>query len=177
MAKSRAAKATTHEQLVDKLGRMKAVVFTGYTGLNVKGVTELRTTLRAAGIDMIVSKKTILRRALTSVGIDATPIEGLTGEAALVFGYDDEVTPAKLIATFGKANPAVVLKGAYVNGAFLDATQAIALSKLPGRDELRAKVVYVLASPMTGMVNVLAGSLRGLVNVLKARQDALAPAA
>lgn len=173
MAKSRQQKSTAHDQVVDRLSRMQSVVFAGYAGLTVKDVTDLRSTLRKAGAEMVAVKKTVLKRALESAKLDAAAMETLTGEVAMVFGFEDEVTPAKALATFAKTHEALVLKGAFVSGAFLDAAGAKALSKLPGRDELRTKVVWLLASPMSGVVNVLAGNVRGLLNVLVARQKVL----
>lgn len=173
MAKSRQQKSTAHDQVVDRLSRMQSVVFAGYAGLTVKDVTDLRSTLRQVGAEMVAVKKTVLKRALESAKLDAAAMEALTGEVAMVFGFEDEVTPAKTLATFAKTHEALVLKGAFVNGAFLDAAGAKALSKLPGRDELRTKVVWLLASPMSGVVNVLAGNVRGLLNVLVARQKVL----
>ena len=49
--------------------------------------------------------------------------------------------------------------------------QAIALAKLPGRQELLTTTVWTLKAPITGMVNVLAGPLRGFINVLNAYKD------
>lgn len=173
MAKTRQQKIDAHDQLVDRLSRMQSVVLAGYSGLSVKDVTELRAKLRAAGAEMVAIKKTILRRALTSAGLASSAADGLVGELAMIFGYSDEVTPAKVMAAFAKDHEALVMKGAFVNGVFLDAAAAKALSALPGRDELRTQVVWLLSSPMSGLVNVMAGTVRGLLYVLTARQKSL----
>jgi len=171
MAKSRSTKTAALADLQDRLGRMKSVIFSGYTGLTVKEVTELRRVLRAEGVEFVMTKKTLLRQALPSLKIDATVVDDLQGEIALAFGFEDEVLPAKLLTNFAKTHKQVNLKGAVVQGQFLSAAQALALSKLPSREELLAKTVWTLKSPMTGIVNVLAGPLRNLLNVLNAYKD------
>ncbi len=176
MAKSRAAKNQEHDTLVDRLGRAASVVFIGYSGLTVKDVTELRSKLRAAGAELVATKKTVLRRALASSNYPADDVDALTGEVALAFGFEDEISPAKVLAAFAKDHQALLFKGAIVNNAFVSADAAKALAKLPARDELRAKLVYVIGSPINGMVNVLAGTLRGFVQVLSARQEKLSSA-
>ncbi len=173
MAKSRVAKNQEHDALVDRLGRSASVVFIGYSGLSVKDVTDLRGRLRKSDAELVAVKKTVLRRALTSANYNADEVDALNGEIALAFGFTDEITPAKILAAFAKDHQAVVFKGGLVNGQFLTASAAKSLSLMPGRDELRAKLVWVIGSPVSGLVNVLAGTIRGFVQVLSARQESL----
>lgn len=168
MAKTRQSKEQTLAALSDKLQRMKGLVFTHYQGLTVKDVTELRCLLRTQNIDLMVTKKTLLRRALTEAKADPSVVDSLSGDVALAFGFDDEIAPAKLLQTFAKTHPSVKLLGAVVQGQFVDAAQAVALAKLPSRDELLAKTVWVIKGPLTGLVQVMNGPLRGLINVLQA---------
>lgn len=171
MAITRQAKEHTLSELTEKLGRAKGLIFTHYQGLTVKAITDLRRTLRQNDVELVVAKKTLLRKALSQGGYDAAVVDRLEGSVAMAFGYGDSVAPAKLLQTFAKDFPAVELIGGVIDGQPIDAAQAVALAKLPGRDELRAKLVWVLGSPMTGLVNVTAGTLRNLINVLNAIKD------
>jgi large subunit ribosomal protein L10 len=177
MAKTRQSKEETLTTLVDKLKRMKSLVFTHYQGLTVKDVTELRSLLRKEQVDLLVAKKTLLRKALKEVNADTSIVDQLDGDLALAFGFGDEVTPAKLLQAFAKTHPTVKLSGGLVEGQFLNAEQAVALAKLPSRPELLAKTVYVLNSPISGFVQVLGGTMRGLINVLQALQESKPAAA
>jgi large subunit ribosomal protein L10 len=168
MAISRQAKEETLGELREKLQRSKGLIFTNYQGLTVKDVTELRNTLRKNDVELIVSKKTLMRKAMAEAGYATDIVDQLQGGIAMAFGYSDEVTPAKVLQAFAKDHPTVMLQGGVIGGQFLDAKQAVALSKLPGRDELRAKLVWVIGSPLSGLVNVTAGTLRSLLNVLNA---------
>jgi large subunit ribosomal protein L10 len=177
MAITRQAKQETLVQLRDKLQRTKGLIFTHYQGLTVKEVTELRRELRKSDVELVVAKKTLLRKAMAEAGFDAAVVDTLEGSVAMAFGYSDEVAPAKILQTFAKLHPSVVLMGGMIGGQLMDAKQAVALSKLPGRDELRAKLVWVIGSPLSGLVNVTAGTLRNLIQVLTALKDkAPAPA-
>ncbi len=171
MAKSHQAKSDTLESLREKLSRMKALVFTHYQGLTVKDVTNLRKQLREEGVDLLVAKKTLLRKALTEAGLDGNMVDQLSGDVAIAFGYNDEVTAAKLLQKYSKEKPVVKLLGGVVEGQALDAKQVVALAKLPSREELIAQTVWVIKGPLTGFVNVMAGNLRGLVQVLSAIKD------
>ncbi len=168
MAISRQSKEQTLVELKDKLQRSKGLIFTHYQGLTVKDVTELRKTLRAEDVELVVSKKTLLRKAMSEAGFDGAVVDQLEGSVAMAFGYSDQVAAAKLLQAFAKTHPAVKLMGGLVEGQVLDAKQAVALAKLPSRDELRAKLVWVIGSPMSGLVNVTAGTLRNFIQVLSA---------
>lgn len=171
MAITRQSKEETLAQLRDKLQRTKGLIFTHYQGLTVKEVTELRKTLRASDVELVVAKKTLLRKAMTSSGYDGAVVDQLEGSVAMAFGYSDEIAPAKILQTFAKTHPTVALMGGMIGGQFMDDKQAVALSKLPSHDELRAKLVWVIGSPISGLVNVTAGTLRSLINVLNAIKE------
>lgn len=171
MAISRQAKEETLASLLDKLQRTKALIFTHYQGLTVKDITDLRRTLRQHDVELVVAKKTLLRKVLAGGGYDGSLVDRLEGSIALSFGFADEVLPARLLQQFAKDHPAVELIGGIVAGQIMDASQTVALAKLPSRDELRAKTVWILGSPLSGTVNVLAGTLRSFLNVLNALHD------
>jgi large subunit ribosomal protein L10 len=171
MAKSRQVKEQTLTAVQKKFATMKAVVFTHYQGLTVKEVTELRNQLRQADVELMVIKKTLLRRVLKEANYDPTIVEQLPGSVALTFGYTDEVLPAKLLYTFGRTHEPIKLVGGIVDGKFLAAEQVNVLAKLPNREELITQTIWTIKAPLTGLVNVLGGTLRSLINLLIALKD------
>ncbi len=167
MAKSRPKKELEVEKLVTRLNRMKVAVVTSTSGLNVKGTNELRTALRTAGIDYVVAKKTLVRRALEQAKLaDTVDLKPLAESFALSFGYEDEVTPAKVLAKFAKTHETVKFLGGVMERSFVTSEQVTMLASLPSTDELRARLVGSIASPLSGFVRVLNGNLTGLVRVL-----------
>jgi large subunit ribosomal protein L10 len=152
--------------VADKLTRSKAVVFTDYRGLTVEEIEEVRNNLRQKGIEYKVIKNTLFLRALdeAKISIDTSDFEGHPIAAA--FAFDDEVEPAKITCDYAKKNEKLEILGGILEGKEMNAITIKSLAKLPGRDELYAKIVGSLASPLSGTVNVLAANIRNLVNVL-----------
>ncbi|EKD79187.1 MAG: hypothetical protein ACD_41C00142G0009 [uncultured bacterium] len=165
MPKSRVQKAQQLEALNQALGR-KGVVFFSHTGLKVSELEALRADLRKDNSVIVVAKRNLLRLALKEQAIQYDEAS-LSGAIAVAVG-DDEVTPAKTLATFKKKHEQLVFQGGLLEHRFMSAVEVEQLSTLPGKQELLAKMVGSLQAPISGFVNVLAGNLRGLVNVLDA---------
>ncbi|MBW7477468.1 50S ribosomal protein L10 [Paenibacillus oenotherae] len=135
------------EEITTKLRESSCTVVADYRGLNVKQVTELRKSLREAGIEFQVLKNSILRRA--TAGADLTEMDSvLTGPTAIAFSKEDAVAPAKILSEFAKKNEALQLKGGVVEGQFMDAVQIKAIADLPSREGLLSMLLSVLQAPM-----------------------------
>jgi large subunit ribosomal protein L10 len=156
--------------LSEKLKNSKAVVFSDYKGLAVKDMMRLRKDLREQGIDFKVTKKTLMDLAFKNAKIEAD-VNKMEGQLALAISSEDEVAAAKIMAKTAKENENLKILGGILGIKFLEKEEVMALSKLPSKEELLAKLVGTLNAPVSGFVNVLAGNLRGLVNVLKAVAD------
>ena len=157
--------------LSEKIKASKSAVFVDYKGLKVKDATDLKKSLRKAGVDYVVVRKTLLDIALKNAGIEGASIKALDGQIALSLSNTDEISGAKIIDTFSKTNENVKMLGGVLGKQVMNAEEVKALAKIPSKEELLAKLVYTLNAPVSGFVNVLAGNLRGLVNVLKAVSD------
>lgn len=135
------------EEISAKLRESSCTVVADYRGLNVKQVTELRKTLREAGIEFQVLKNSILRRA--TAGAQLSEMDSvLTGPTAIAFSKEDAVAPAKILSDFAKKNEALKLKGGVVEGQFMDAVQIKAIADLPSREGLLSMLLSVLQAPM-----------------------------
>jgi large subunit ribosomal protein L10 len=167
MAKSRQQKATTVDKLVDAFKRAKSVVFANYKGLTVKQADELRASARAAGVEYVVAKKTLVTKAAKEAGyeVDAKQFPGMIGAA---FGTEDEVAPAKVIGDLSKKTT-ITLVGGIFDGNPIDAAKVTALSKLPGKKELLGTVVGTIYAPVSAFVRVL--------NSIREKMDAGTPVA
>ncbi len=171
MPKTKEQKKQIVNDLADKLAKFKSLVFTDYKGLTVAEASAIRKLAREQGAEYLVAKKTLIKLALDKAGLKDIDVKDLSGNLALIIGFEDEVSPAKLAANFAKDHEAFKLLGGIMENKFIDLAQVEALSKIPSRVELLAKLVGSLNSPVSGFVNVLAGNLRGLVTVLGAIKD------
>jgi len=165
VAISRKAKEHEVENLKEKFSKIKTAVLTNYQGLSVADIQELRKQLRKESIDYKVSKNTLIKLAVKDSGIDIDP-EIFDGQMAVAYGYEDEVLPAKIIYNFAKEHERPEIVGGIFEGKFIDKAATESLAQIPGKDELKAKLVCILAGPIAGLQNVLRGNIRGLISVL-----------
>jgi large subunit ribosomal protein L10 len=161
---NREEKARVIEGLVERL-RSGSAVLVDYQGMNVARSTELRRRSRDAGVEFVVAKNTLARRAADEAGVEDLT-EYLVGPTALGFS-EDPVASAKLMAEFAAQVESFTLKGGLLeDGRVLDGADVVALSRLPGREQLLAQVVGGISSPITGLVTVLNNTIQGLVVAL-----------
>ena len=154
-------------EIKERLTASEGVLLVDYRGLTVKEISELRSSLREAGGSMTVYKNTLTELALRELAMP-TMEEHLEGPTAFVFIEGDPVAPAKALTKFAESNPALELKAALLGNSVLDKESVIALSKLPSREELIAKLLGTLQNPTRGLVTVCSGPARGLATALDA---------
>lgn len=156
MSKAIETKQGVVAEIVEKMQRAQSVVVVDYKGVTVEQATALRNKFREAGVDYKVYKNTLVRRAARELGrFEKFDDENLVGTNAIAFGYEDAVAPTKIIADFAKANPKVEFKMGYVEGEYYDAAGLTALSKIPSREELIAKLLGSLKAPVSNFVYLL----------------------
>jgi large subunit ribosomal protein L10 len=161
---NREEKARVIEALAEKL-RGGSVVLVDYQGMDVARSTDLRRRSREAGVEFVVAKNTLTKRAANEAGVEDLS-EYLVGPTALAFS-GDPVASAKLMAEFADQVASFTLKGGLLEGGrVLNQVDVVALSRLPGREQLLAQVVGSISSPLTGLVTVLNNTIQGLVIAL-----------
>lgn len=174
MSEGRARKEAAVADLVKNLEDVRCMILTDFTGIDVQEMGVLRRSMSDAGVSFRVVKNTVARRAFAKLGIDekeAAFLDLLVGPTAIAYA-EDEVSPVKVIRNFSKDHDGrPLIKGGLVAGRHFDAEQVAALGELPGRDELLARVVGSLNSPLYGFVSVAANIIRGLLNVLTAMAE------
>lgn len=152
--------------MVSKIKEAKSVVFSDFKGVKVKDLTELKKELRKEEIDFKVSKKTLINLAFKEAGIEVNT-KAMEGQVAVSISSKDEVAPAKIISNFSKKNENLKILGGVLEKKVMNIEEVKSLAKLPGKEELLAKLVGTLQAPISGFVNVCAGNIRGLVQVIK----------
>lgn len=173
MPKNKIQKGEIFRNLNEKIKKSKSMVFAGFNAFGVKDNENLRAQLRKENSEYYVAKKTLMNLAFKENKIDIN-IRDFDGKVAAIFSYEDEVAPAKVLGEFrkGKDKEAkIFFLGGILEGRLLSKQEVEALSVLPSKTELYAKLVGSLNAPISGFVNVLAGNIRNLVNVLKAIEE------
>ena len=155
------------KELEDKFSKSASSVFAEFRGLNVQNMEELRNRSRQANVEFAVIKNTLAQRAFQTLQIKEST-DFFVGPTAVAFGWDDPITPIKVLNEFAKTNPQLVLKGGMIEGTLVSESKLGTLANLPPREILLSQLLMNMQSPLTGLVNVLSGPIRGLVNCLKA---------
>ena len=155
------------ENLKEKIDKQKSMVFVAIEGLKADDFNELRSELKKEDCLLVVAKKTLLDIASKEQNIKVD-VKELSGEVALVFGFRDEVIGPKITNKFSKKNQNLKILGGVFEKEYIDQEKVIALASIPSREELLAKLVGSIKSPVSGFVNVLGGNIKGLLYVLKA---------
>ncbi|MBN2373045.1 50S ribosomal protein L10 [bacterium] len=156
------------KELEDKFARCSSFVFIEFRGLNVQRMENLRKLSRVAHIELLVIKNTLGKMAYKTSNNKNDVSCLFTGPTALVFAWDDPITPVRVLYEFAKDNPEIVLKGGVIEGAMVNEDKIAVLANLPSREVLLGQVISGIQSPLRGVVNVLIAPITGLMNCLKA---------
>ncbi len=163
MPKTKAQKQETVSELKQSLAKAKSVVFVNIQGLKAKDLVVLRRKIKEVKGIFQVAKKTLINLAF---GEKETKIKELEGEIAVAFATDDELSSLKSLYNFSKENENLKLVAGIFGGSLAGKEEILTLAQLPTKQELLARLVGSIASPMSGIVNVLQGNLKGLVYLL-----------
>ena len=167
MALNKEQKENIVEKLKQSIAKQKAMVFVAIEGLKTTELFDLRKELKQDDCLLTVVKKTLLGMAFKQSKIELD-VKELKGELALVFGFGDEIRPAKIAYQFSKKNKSLKILGGFFENEVKTAEEIIILARIPSREELLAKIVSSISSPISGFINVLQGNIKGLVYVLSA---------
>lgn len=170
MPKTKEQKQEALKVVQDKLKDSKATVFSSDTGSNVKTIEELRKELKDNDAEYLVIKKTLLKKAIENMG-ETDQLDSLNGSVAVTFSYNDEVSGAKILNKYAKGSEVLNLGGGILENAFIVPEMVKKLATLPSKEELLARLVGTLNSPLSGFVGVLSGTTRNFVGVLNAIKD------
>lgn len=166
------AKAHTIDELSEQLANAKLIVLTDYRGLRVSDLQDLRTNLRKSGGEIRVAKNTLTRIAAENAGIAGLE-PYLEGPLALGIASDDIVAFTKSLSDFARTSRILTIRGGVLDKNFITAEQVEAISTLPSKEALQAKLLGLLQSPLARTVGVLSGPSRSIAYLLQARADEL----
>jgi len=167
---ARAEKVAT---VADVRGRMEgstATMLTEYRGLTVGELARLRAELRGTEAEYRVVKNTLTRIAARDAGYEI-PDDLLTGPTAVAFCAGDPVAVAKVLRSFARDNPELVLKGAILDGQLLSAADALRLADLESREELLAKLAGMFEAVVAQPARLALASLSRAARLFAALAD------
>ncbi len=137
----------------------------GFQGIKVAQVTELRRRIREKGGHYEVVKNTLALRAMKGRALDSLK-DHFVGPTAVVYVDGDPVGVAKTLLDFRKEAPVIEFKAGLVEKQPIRADQIEDIAKLPSRNELISKLLFLLQSPISGLARTLSAVTQQLVIVL-----------
>jgi large subunit ribosomal protein L10 len=158
------------EEIREKLEASDAALLTEYRGLTVTQLASLRGSLRAAGTEYKVFKNTLARRAIEGTQNDEL-LPMLEGPVAIAFVSGDAVLAAKALAQHARDLPTLILKGGLLGGRVLGPADVDALSRVPPRDELLARIAGGFKAPMARAAGAFSGLQRKVAYAVQALVD------
>ena len=172
----RTKKESFVSELRDRINRAPVLYLTDFTGLNVKAMTELRSSLRKSGAEYVVVKNRLAKRVFAESEELPDISESLVGPTGFVFGYEDAAAAAKALSDFARDHdkkPAFKL--GVMENKVLQPEQVEKIAKLPPREQLYAELAGAFEAPMSALASALGAKLQemaGLIDALKAEREA-----
>ena len=142
------------KEIKENIDGAASIVLVDYRGLTVAQDTQLRKNLREAGLIYKVYKNTMVKRAIAGTEFEGLA-DSLDGPTAVVISKTDATAPAREIAKFAKTADKLEFKAGIVEGTVYDANGLEVISKIPSRDELLAKFLGSIQSPITNFARVI----------------------
>jgi large subunit ribosomal protein L10 len=163
--KSRDQKKKELEALRKELEQSPAIFVTGYEKMTVQQDFELRKTIRGAGGNYSVVKNNIAAKASDSLP-SADILGDLKGMTSISWTTQDPVTLAKALTAYAKANPAFSFKSGLVEGRVIDIASIQDLASMPSKEELIAKLMFLINSGAQRLAVSLNGVARNMAVAL-----------
>lgn len=163
--KSRKKKQEDLDALRAKLGKSPTIFVAGFDKLTVAQDFELRKTVRGAGGRYQVLKNTIAEKASAGTSAEGA-LAGLTGMTAMALTEGDPVALAKALTKYAKDNPTFTFKVGVVEGRVVDVKAINDLSSMPPKEEIYAKLLYLINAPAQRLVTALNGTGRNVAAVV-----------
>jgi large subunit ribosomal protein L10 len=163
--KDRKRKKQELDALEAALKEAESFFVASFNKLTVAQDFELRKTVRAAGGRYRVVKNTLAEKASAGQSSEEV-LKGLTGTSALAMTSGDPVALAKALSTYAKTNPAFTFKAGFVEGRVIEMKDIEALATMPSKEEIYAKLLYLINAPAQRLATVVNAVGRNLAVVI-----------
>jgi len=174
----KAEKAATVADITARLKASSTAVLADYRGMTVGQMRELRSKLRGGGIEMVVVKNTLARRAARAAGYEPLSAE-LVGPVAMLFALDDVSAPARILNEYIRANRKMVIKAGLLEGQVIKADAVTELADLPSREVLLSRLLGAMQAPLGNLASVLQApvvKLARTLDALRSQKESQSPA-
>lgn len=168
----KAGKSEILGTIKEDFANVQSVIVAHYAGVTVPKVTAIRDDFRKAGCHYRVLKNTLVKIAVKGSSLE--PLSALmVGPTAVMWSNESAQEPAKIALKWAKDDPKFVITGGFFDGSVLDVAGVSALSKMPGKDELRASLLMTFLAGPTEFVRTIVAGPQNFAYLLDARRRQL----
>ena len=162
-------KAESISSIRDKVSKFEGLYLTDFSGITVEEITKLRNEFRKVGVEYVVVKNTLFKKALEAVGGYDGVYPSLKNPTGVAISYDDPVAPARVIKKFQEQHDGkLICKVCVVGKQVYEGNKVGEFAKMPTRNEIISGILGSLQSPASNIVGVLNAVARDLVSVIDA---------
>src|SRR5258708_16900285 len=165
MAVTKAKKAEQSEKLSTELKKASSMIVGTFSKLTVSKDYELRKTVRSAGGRYQVVKNTLAKRASEGTAV-AEALANLEGVTSIAYTQCDPVALAKALSKYVNDNPEFSFKSGILEGRLISQKEIKALATMPSKEEIYAKLLYLINAPAQRLVTVMNAAGRDLAVVI-----------
>jgi large subunit ribosomal protein L10 len=163
--KHKSQKKKDLDALRQELEKSPSIFLAGFEKTTVAQDFELRKTVRQAGGNYHVVKNNLAAKA--SEGLSSQDLFGnLKGMTSMAYTNTDPVALAKALTAYAKTNPSFVFKAGFVEGRVVEVKSIQDLATMPSKEELIAKLMFLINSGAQRMAVALNGVVRNLAVAL-----------
>jgi large subunit ribosomal protein L10 len=160
------AKQQRAEELQRELSAANTVILSGFEGITVSQDYALRRKMEQAGARYKVVKNSVIERAAKGTPVEPVATK-LKGSTSVAYTATDPAALARAITAYAKENAVLVFKAGIVHGRVIDLTDLNTIATLPSRDELFAKVLFLINSPAQRVASAISAVSRNLAYVIQ----------
>src|SRR5580693_5596901 len=165
MALTRAKKAEKVTALATELEHSTSAIIGTFKGLTAAKDFDLRKTIRGAGGSYHVVKNKLAARAAQGSKIEAA-LQGLKGVSSVAYTSGDPVALAKALSTWVGENAEFTFKLGIIDGKVITVEEVKQLATMPGKEEIFAKLLYLINAPAQRLATVINATGRDLAVVI-----------
>ena len=161
------------QELTGRISEKKNMILTRYSGVKVKGLSQVRRNLREKNGDYVVVKNNMFKRALKECGYESL-VEYIKGPIGVAFANDEIADIAKSLKEFSKEYESFNFYCGIIDNVVYEEKDIKRVADLPGREVLLSQVLSMVNAPSTGIatgLNQIMSSLARGINAVAEAQN------
>jgi len=153
------------DELKKDLENAKNLFVAQFQGMTVAQDSELRQKIRGTNSKYRVVKNTLARKASEGTAAEGVA-KAFDGSTSIAYNTNDPVSLAKALTAYAKTNPLFVFKAGIVEGRVVNIGDIANIAAMPSKEELIAKLLFLINSPAQRIAVALNGVARNLAVVI-----------